>query len=200
VRGSRRLLARRGEPARSRALTEYEPISNDQSVVTSVTRRDVDGWAFDAGLNWLLALPFEPRIFAGYALASHWFRQTGPTRTRPASAACSACPVRLPARSGAQPGDLDGRNRLLAAALGSPISSTMTTDCTTDRFTWNAELELQLTVTARGRARGRPRARLEEWERFEFDVAVAAFHPGAALGTRQGRWSYGSFVAVRFAF
>ena len=41
---------------------------------------------------------------------------------------------------------------------------------------------------------------VEEWERFEFDLGLAAFRAGPAFGMERGTWSYGGFVAVTFAF
>ena len=66
---------------------EFEEFSPHRGVVSSLTRRDVQGWAFDAGVNWLLPLAWEPRLYAGYAFGSggrhseggadRSFRQTG---------------------------------------------------------------------------------------------------------------------------
>ena len=39
-------------------------------VAEEVTRHDVSGWALDVGVDWLLPLSFEPRLFAGYAYGS----------------------------------------------------------------------------------------------------------------------------------
>ncbi len=184
--------------------TEYAPISDDQSVVTSVTRRDVDGWAFDAGLNWLLPLPFEPRVFAGYAHASHWFRQTGIH----ANEAGFGGVRRFPSYGFLLDPELSNL-QIWTAGVGLSLLRSSSLDLVYHEYRlhqradslWNAEIELQLTGDSRAIGRELDlELALEEWERFELDVALAAFPPGAALGTQQGRWSYGSFVAIRFAF
>ena len=68
-------------------VVEFDEFSRHQSVVDGLSRRDVRGWGLDAGINWMLPLPWEPRVYAGYAFGSgdsspeaggdHSFRQTG---------------------------------------------------------------------------------------------------------------------------
>lgn len=41
---------------------------------------------------------------------------------------------------------------------------------------------------------------VEDSDRFEFELWLAAFRAGDAFGTQRGRWTYGGFAAFRFAF
>ncbi len=184
--------------------TEYEEISDDQSEVTSVTRRDVDGWAFDVGVSWLPALAWEPRVFVGYALASRWFRQTGIHANEAGFGGVE--------RFGHYGFLLDpelSNLKVWTGGVGVSLLRSSSLDLVYHEYRlhqradslWDAELELELTGDSRklGREIDLVLA-LEEWERFELTLASSAFQPGAALGAQRGRWSYGTFVAVRVAF
>jgi hypothetical protein len=75
-------------------VVDFEDLPGGLSEAAEVVRRDVHGWAFDLGVNWLPPLAWEPRLFAGLAIGSgdstpesdtdHGYRQTGLV-----SAACS---------------------------------------------------------------------------------------------------------------
>ncbi len=47
---------------------EFEEFAPGCSVVSSLTRRDIRGWVFDTGVNWLLPLVWEPRPVRGLRL------------------------------------------------------------------------------------------------------------------------------------
>ncbi len=184
--------------------TEYEEISDDQSEVVSVVRRDVDGWAFDVGLGWLFPLAWEPRVFAGYALASRWFRQTGVQ----ANEAGFGGVERFSHYGFLLDPELSNL-QIWTAGVGMSLLDSSSLDLVYHEYRlhtradslWNAELELELTGDSRAIGRELDLVlALEEWERLEFTFAASAFHPGTALGRQQGRLSYGTFAAVRFAF
>ena len=70
----------------SERLSQFDPRPAQTSVVSDVTRRDVRGWALDAGLRWTAAAALAPRVFVAYAYGSggvmsqgadRSFRQTG---------------------------------------------------------------------------------------------------------------------------
>ncbi len=184
--------------------TEYEQISDTRSEVVSVERRDVDGWAFDLGASWLPPLEIEPRIFASYALASEHFRQTG----LHANEAGFGGVERFGQYGFLLQPDLSNL-QVWTAGVGCSLLRSSSLDLVYHEFRlhqpadslWDAELELELTGDSRklGREIDLVLA-LEEWEQLELEFAVAAFQPGPALGDDQGRWSYGSFVALRYAF
>lgn len=184
--------------------TEYDEVSDDQSVVSSVTRRDVEGWAFDVGASWLPPLAWEPRLFVGYALASKWFRQTGVQANEAGFGGVE--------RFGHYGFLLDpelANLQIWTAGVGVSLLRSSSLDLVYHDYRlkqssdelWDAELELELTGDSRAVGREIDLVlALEEWERIEFTLATSAFRPDKALGSRRGRWSYGSFVAFRFVF
>ena len=184
--------------------TEYEEISDDQSQVSSVTRGDVDGWAIDVGASWLPALAWEPRVFAGYALASHEFRQTGIQANEAGFGGVQ--------RFGHYGFLLDpelSNLQIWTAGIGLSLLRSSSLDLVFHDYRlrrradslWDSQLEVELSGDSRALGQEIDLVlALEEWERLEFTFAVSGFRPGAAFGTQEGRWSYGTFLAIRFAF
>lgn len=184
--------------------TDYEEISDDQSEVTSVTRRDVDGWAIDVGFSWLPPLAWEPRVFAGYALASSDFRQSGIQANEAGFGGVE--------RFGHYGWLLDpelSNLEIWTGGVGMSLLRSSSLDLVYHQYRlrksttelWDAELELELTGMSRALGREVDLVlALEEWERLEFTFALAAFWPGRALGEQSGRNSYGAFAAMRLAF
>ena len=184
--------------------TEYEEISDDQSEVTSVTRRHVDGWALDVGFSWLPPLEWEPRVFAGYALASNEFRQSGIQANEAGFGGVE--------RFGHYGFLLDpelSNLEIWTGGLGCSLWRSSSLDLVYHQYRlrqastelWDAELELELTGDSRALGREVDLVlALEDWERLEFTFALAAFWPGRALGHQSGRTSYGTFLAMRLAF
>jgi alginate production protein len=184
--------------------TEYAEFSDDQSVVESVTRRDVDGWGFDVGASWLPELAWEPRVFAGYALASKWFRQTGIQANEAGFGGVEGF-----GRYGFLLDPELSNLQVWTGGIGCSLLRSSSLDLVYHEYRlhqradslWGSGLELSLDGESRkvGRELDLVLA-LEEWEHLELEFAAAAFQPGASLGSQQGRWSYGSFVAIRYAF
>ena len=59
-----------GQVRGTETVLELDELSERLARVEEVQRRQVRGWAFDLGVNWLLDAPLEPRFFLGYARGS----------------------------------------------------------------------------------------------------------------------------------
>lgn len=200
-------------------LVEYEALTPRQSEVVGSTQQRVRGRALDAGINWLLPLAGEPRLFAGYASGSgdaaadddaiadgtdHSFRQT----TLHANEAGFGGVQRYPHYGVLLDPELSNlRVHTLGAGLSLLRSSSL--DVVHHRYRLDhpaeslrdARLELALDAAHRdlGSAIDIVLA-LEEWERFEFVGVLSGFRAGRAVATGEGAWSYGAFFAMRVAF
>jgi alginate production protein len=195
-------------------FAEYEEVSRRRSRVDRVGERDVRGWAFDLGLGWILPLPWEPRIFGGYALASgdpapesgtdRAFRQTG----LQANEAGFGGVERFPSYGLVLDPELSNLG-IVTLGVGLSLLRASSLDLVYHYYRLaqpadslrDARLEAELDGVHRGVGHALDLVlALEEWERFEFDLALGALRLGPAFGANQGRWSAGGFVAVRYAF
>jgi hypothetical protein len=184
--------------------------------VQQVRRHDVSGWALDAGLNWLLALPYEPRLFAGYAQGSEEFRQTGVQ----ANEAGFGGVERFNSYGLLLQPEL-ANLRIVTAGAGIALFGASSLDLVYHyyRFVEPAEDLVESLLQAQFDGRHHELGHgvdlvlaVEEWERFEFDVAVAVLRTSNAFGIGEpgglpdpeevgGRdWVVGGFLAVRYAF
>lgn len=206
----------------SERTIDYEALSSRESEVTGIAQHDVRGHAFDVGLNWLLALAGEPRLFAGYARGSgdaavvdsdgeevddgvdHSFRQT----SLHANEAGFGGVQRFPHYGVLLDPELSNlRVQTLGAGLTLLRSSSL--DLVHHRYRLEQPAtslrEARVEPELDGQHRDLGRAfdlvlALEEWERFEFEAVLSAFRSGDAFVTQPGVWSYGAFVAMRIAF
>ncbi len=195
-------------------LVELAELSPQLSVVQGAVHQDVSGWGLDAGLNWILPMAWEPRLFAGYAFGSgdatpeagtdRSFRQTGLQ---------------------ANEAGFGGRERfahygiLLAPELsnlgiltlggGLSFLRSSSLDLVYHHYRLDEpavflrDARLELTLTGENRELGNEFdvvLALEEWERLEFELSASAFRTGRAFGEEQDTWSYGGFFAMRIAF
>ncbi len=81
---------------------EFEEFAPGRSVVSSLTRRDIRGWAFDTGVNWLLpslgspvcsrASPSAPAMAVRRAVPTARFARAASRPTKRVSGASSAFP------------------------------------------------------------------------------------------------------------
>ncbi len=193
---------------------EFEEFSPHRGVVSSLTRRDVQGWAFDAGVNWLLPLAWEPRLYAGYAFGSggrqseggtdRSFRQTGIQ----ANEAGFGGVERFPSYGILLDPELSNLG-ILTLGAGISLFRSSSLDLVYHHYRLaepafllrNANLEAVLD----GRHQDLGHAvdlvlAVEEWERYEFHVALPAFRAGSAFGRDEDSWSFGGFVDFAINF
>jgi hypothetical protein len=195
-------------------LVEFEELSRGRSVADGVIRRDVTGWAFDAGLSWMLPVSLEPRLFAGYALGSgdakpeegtdRSFRQTGIE----ANEAGFGGVERFQSYGVVLDPELSnlgvvtfgaGLSLLQSSSLDLVYHHYRQVEPAT--FLRDSRLEFELTGESRDLGHGIDLVlALEEWERVEFELVAAAFQAGRAFGDERGTWSVGGFFAARIAF
>ncbi|MGH8566703.1 MAG: alginate export family protein [Gammaproteobacteria bacterium] len=189
-------------------------LPEDGAVITGPVRRDVSGWAVDAGVNWILPLDWEPRLYAGYARGSgdptpetgsdRSFRQTG----LEANEAGFGSVERFPHFGVLLDPELSNLG-VVTAGAGLSLLRSSSLDLVYHNYRLvepasslrNARLEVALT----GRHRGLGEEidlvlALEEWDRFEFDLIGSAFRAGRAFGETRDEWSYAAFLAMKVAF
>ena len=195
-------------------LALFEELSGGESEVEEVIHRDVSGWGLDAGATWILPLPWEPRLYAGYAFGSgdstpetgddRSFRQTGIESNEAGFGGAEQFPnyglVLDPELSNLG---------ILTLGAGITLLRSSSLDLVYHYYRLaepafalpDSRLEAELDGQARSLGHGLDLVlALEEWERLEFELAVSAFRADHAFGDEQGTWSYGGFVAARFAF
>jgi alginate production protein len=195
-------------------LAELEAISPGRSVVEEVRRREVGGWAVDLGATWILPRPFEPRIFAGFAIGSgdrspeegsdRSFRQTGLEENEAGFGGVEhfdSYGVLLdPELSNLEVWTLGaGLSLLRSSSLDLVYHYYRQVEASSSLR--GADIDLPL--TGRDRDLGHEVdlvLAIEEWERFELELIGSAFRAGRAFGAERGAWSYGAAFAVRFGF
>jgi hypothetical protein len=183
---------------------EYEDLSRRRSVLEERTSVRLSGWAFDAGLAWLLPLRGEPRLYAGYARGSPEFRQSGLEENEAGFGGMER---------------FDHYGVMIDAELANLAVLTIGAGCSLLR---SSSLDLvyhhyrlverrdsfrnaRFDVALDGRHRDVGDEidlvlALEEWERLEFEVIASVFRAGDAFGRLRGGWSPGGFFAVRYGF
>jgi alginate production protein len=183
---------------------EFEDVSRRRSVVEERIGRHLSGWAFDAGVTWLLPGRLEPRLFAGYARGSDEFRQTGIEENEAGFGG-----VERFAHYGVL---LDPELANLAVVtVGGGISlfQSSSLDFVYHRYRLvdRADALVDATFDAPLDARHRELGdevdlvlALEEWERLEFEGILSAFRAGPAYGPQRGGWTVGAFLAMRIGF
>ncbi len=200
---------------------EPDPPLPGRSEVTELLRLDVSGWAFDAGLSWMLPLAFEPRIYAGYAVGSGDSTPSDDDDATPENGDDSFRQTEVETNEAGFGGVerfphygvlLDPElSNLRIVTLGSGVSLLRSSSLDLVYHEYRMvessgdlrDLRLELTLTGEHHDVGRELdlvLALEEWERLEFELIGSAFRAGRALGERRGTWSYGGFLVVRFAF
>lgn len=201
VRGHERLIA-------------YETLNAKDSEVVAVTQREVHGQGYDVGLNWLLPLAVEPRLFAGLARGSgdadgedsvdRAFRQTGLQGNEGGFGGVE--------RFASYGFLLDPElSNLRIETLGAGISllRTSSLDLVAHRYRLDrpatelrgAAVDLALDGMHRDLGSGLDLAlALEEWERFEFGFIASALRTGRAFEISHGPWRYAALLTVRIVF
>jgi hypothetical protein len=193
---------------------EFEELPGHRSEASDVVRRDVSGYAVDTGVGYTLPVALEPRLFAGYAFTSRdstpdtgsdrSFRQSG----LQANEAGFGGVERFPQYGILLAPELSNL-RVWTLGAGVSLFESSSLDLVwhgyrqVEAATSLRESRLDATLTGRSRDLGQELdlvLAVEEWERFEFDVAASVLHTGSAFGADRGEWSAGGFLAVRFAF
>ncbi|MGH8614723.1 MAG: alginate export family protein [Gammaproteobacteria bacterium] len=195
-------------------LAEFEELSPQRSVVDGIIHQDVSGWGLDAGLTWILPMAWEPRLYAGYAFGSgdatpeagtdRSFRQTGLQANEAGFGGVQRFThygiLLAPELSNLGILTLGGGLSLLRS---SSLDLVYHHYRLVERATSLRDTRLEFTLTGEDRDLGNEIdvvLALEEWERLELELSVAAFRAGRAFGEERGNWSYGGFFAVRIAF
>jgi alginate production protein len=195
-------------------LADFADLPGGESVVDEVLRHDVRGWGLDVGASWIFELSWEPRVFAGYAFGSgdgspgsgtdRAYRQTGVE----ANEAGFGGVERFPSYGLVLDPELSNLG-ILTVGAGIEVLRSSSLDLVYHYYRLvepadelrDARLEAELDGQHRSLGHGFDLVlALEEWERFETDLALAAFRTDNAFGEERGRWSWGAFFALRFAF
>ena len=202
----------RGE---ERTFDFSDPVDGRVELEEPPARHDLSGWAFDVGLNWLLPLPWEPRVFAGYAIASEEFRQT----SLQGNEAGFGGVERFNSYGLLLQPELSNLG-IVTVGAGMALFRSSSLDLVYHyyRLVEPAEelqeslLQFQLDGEHRELGHGVDLVlAVEEWDRFEFDVAVSVLRTSNAFGEFDAgspapddvggrRWVVGGFLAVRYAF
>jgi hypothetical protein len=200
----------RGEERR----VSFETLSPSRSMAVELLRRDVRGFAIDAGLSALLPAEREPRLFAGLAFGSgdsssdrgtdRSFRQSG----LQANEAGFGGVQRFPHYGVVLDPELSNLGVLtLGGGLSVLRSSSIDLVLHQYRLARRADslrdAGLDLTLTGDDRDLGQELdlvLALEEWEHLELELSAGVFRAGEAFGPDRGRLIYGGAIAVRFAF
>jgi alginate production protein len=198
------------------SVVEYEELEDDRSrsEVESILKRDVRGWAVDMGVNWLLPLAWEPRVFAGYAIGSgdgtpnsdgdRAFRQTGLHGNESGFGG-----VRRFAHYGVALDPELSNLRVLTLGAGCALWKSSSLDIVFHRYRLmergeplrDSALDFEPAGLHRDLGSGLDIVLgLEEWERLEFEFTLSAFRAGRAFGADDGRKSYRALVSMRYAF
>ena len=173
----------RGE---ERALDFGDPVDG-RVEIEDIARHDVSGWAFDVGLDWLLPLPWEPRVFAGYAFGERGVPSD--RRRRPNEAGFGGVERFHSYGLLLQP-ELANLG-IVTAGAGIALFRSSSLDLVYHYYRLVEPAEelrdslLQFQLDGEHRALGHGVdlvLAVEEWERFEFDIAVSALRTSNAFG------------------
>jgi hypothetical protein len=193
---------------------DFEDLTARRAVVDEVVGQDVAGWAFDAGTSWLLPLPFEPRLYLGYAFGSGDSRPDSRTDRSFQQTHVQANEAGFGGYERFQQYGflLDPElSNLGIATIGAGISflRSSSLDLVYHHYRLieptnalrDARLEAELDEVDRGVGDGIDLVLvLEEWERLELELVASAFRTGSAFEDRPGTWCYGGLFVTRFAF
>jgi hypothetical protein len=195
-------------------LVEFAELSHSRSLAEERTRRDVRGWAVDAGLTWIVPVALEPRLFAGYAFGSgdrepeegtdRSFRQTALHANEAGFGG-----VERFAHYGVLLDPELSNLHVFTIGAGLSLLRSSSLDLVYHHYrlaepaSFLREAGVEATLTGEHRDLGHELdlvLALEEWERLELEVIGSVFRLGRAFGSDRGEWSYGGLVAIRFAF
>jgi hypothetical protein len=190
-----------------------EEVLYEASVVESARRRDVRGWAADAGLTWILPAPLSPRLTLGYAIGSgsdadagtdRSFRQTGIHDNEGGFGG-----VRRFSQYGEGLDPELSNLQIVSAAFGISLLRRSSLDLVYHHYRQldaspllrNARLENELDGQHTEVGHGLDLVlALEEWRHVELDVIGSVFRGGEAFGDARGEWTWRLAGALRVNF
>ncbi len=198
----------------ARVEGEERGFFDEDGTTQGPVRRDVSGWAVDAGLDWILPLPWEPRLYAAYARGSgdpapetgsdRSFRQTGLEGNEAGFGG-----VERFSHYGVLLEPELSNLGVVTAGAGLTLLSASSLDLVYHHYRLvepatslrNAALDIRLTGQdlSLGQEVDLVLA-LEEWERFELGLIGSAFRAGRAFGEAEDDWSFGAFLILRVLF
>jgi hypothetical protein len=187
-------------------------------VAEELTRHDVSGFALDVGASWLLPLPLEPRVVAGWAHGSEEYRQSSLQDNEAGFGGVE----RFDAYGLLLQPELSNLN-IVTVGCGLSLFESSSVDLVYHYYRlhepaeelFESELQFQLDDAHREVGHGLDLVlALEEWERLEVTVATAVLRTSNAFGVGNGdaapgsgdeeiggrSWVVGGFFAVRYAF
>ncbi len=195
-------------------VADFEDLTNRRGVVDGVSRRDVDGWAIDMGVTWILPKPWEPRLFAGFAYGSgdstpdqgadRSFRQTGFHSNEAGFGGVEGF-----SNYGVLLDPELSNLRILTAGFGLSLMESSSLDLVYHQYrlgepaTSLRDSRLEVTLDGNDRELGQEVdavLALEEWDTVELHLTASAFEAGRAFGDHSGVWSYGGSISLRIAF
>jgi len=201
-----------------RVIEFEDPVPGSERVaVEEVKRRDVSGWGVDAGLSWLLPLPYEPRVFAGYAHGSEEYRQSGVQDNEAGFGGVE----RFDSYGLLLQPELSNLG-IVTVGAGLSLFRSSSLDLVYHHYRLYEksedlrDTELQFQLDGKHKELGHEIdlvLALEEWERLEFTIAASVLRTSNAFGIGDeapgtggpeelgGRaWIVGGFFAVRYGF
>jgi alginate production protein len=192
---------------------EFGDPENGRAEVEERSSHDVRGWGFDVGMSWLPPLAFEPRLFVGYAYGSgdataggddRSYRQTGLQANEAGFGGVELFPsyglLLQPELSNLHVVTVGAGISLLRSSSLDLVYHHYRQDDASDELL-DSFIEAELTGRSKRLGWGVDLVlAVEEWERFEFDVAAAVLRTGSAFEHKAHDWVVGGFVAVRYAF
>ena len=193
---------------------EFDDLSSSASVVGQSTDRSVYGWAFDAGVTWILPLAADPRVTAGYAIGSgdgspfegadRSFRQTGLHSNEPGLGG-----VRRFRQYGLLLDPELSNLSVLTIGVGCSLLASSSVDLVYHHYRLQEPAEslrsARIDTTLNGRDRDLGQAfdlvfAFEEWKRLEVEVSGSLFQAGAAFGVDEHAWVWGGLLNFSVAF
>jgi hypothetical protein len=190
-----------------------ESVEFEAGVTGDSERRDVRGWAVDAGLTWTLPVPTSPRLSLGYAVGSggeadagtdRSFRQTGIQDNEGGFGG-----VRRFSQYGEALDPELSNLQIASVAVGISVLRSSSLDLVYHHYRQvesspllrNARLENELDGAHTDVGNGFDLVlALEEWRRVELDLIGSAFRGGDAFGAARGEWTWRAAAALRVNF
>ncbi len=192
---------------------DYEDISARRATVVDRARRDVRGWAVDAGLTWAMPHAHEPRLTLGVAVGSgddspdsdtdRAFRQTGIQGNESGFGG-----VERFHHYGVLLAPELSNLRVLTLGVGMSLFTASSLDLIFHDYHLLARADelfdsaLELELSGRRKHVGSELdlvLAVEEWARVQFEMRGAIFRAGAAVDSPHD-WSFGGFATLRVAF